>query len=109
MPALATTEGTLTREDVSYLRRASDIYAINIDGTNYLRATRRADPNDSFDSDKRIDIPVRGNGENGWFTSAWSFPWHTLRAGDEVSFYWFPDANTNENLRQCGLPADTLL
>jgi hypothetical protein len=102
-----TVEG-LTREDTSYLRRSSDVYAINIEGQNYLRCTRRADPNDAFDTDKRVDIPVGGNGADGYFASAWSFPWHTLRPGDVVSFNWFPDANTNENLREVGLHADTL-
>lgn len=105
---------TLTREpglsgvDASYLRRASDVYAINIEGQNYLRCVKRADPNDAFDVERRLDIPVEGNGEDGYFTSAYSFPWHTLRTGTEIRLYWFPDANTNENLRDVGLHADTL-
>lgn len=98
----------LTKEDISYLRRASDIYAINIDGQNYLRCVKRADYGDAFSEDKRVDIPVEGNGKNGWFTSAWSFPWHTLRAGDGVRFEWYPNAHSTENLKSVGYDADVL-
>jgi hypothetical protein len=101
------TEG-LTKEDVSYLRRADDVYCVNRDGVNYIGAVKRRDFNDQFSDDKRIEIPVMGNGASGNFTSAWSFPWHTLRAGDMISFYWYPDANTNELLREVNLHADVL-
>jgi hypothetical protein len=103
-----TSVGVLTREDVSYLRRASDVYVINIDGQNYLRVVKRRDFRDEFSEDKRVDIPVNGNGANGWFTHAHDFPWRTLRAGDEVRLYWYPDANTNELLRKVGLHADAV-
>lgn len=102
------TQNALTREDVSYLRRADDVYAINVGGHNYLRCIKRASYSDAFDTDKRVDIPVLGNGADGYFTSAWEFPWHTLRAGDQVRFNWYPDAHTNENLRGVGFHADVL-
>lgn len=105
--SLTATEG-LTREDVSYLRRASDVYAINIEGQNFLRCVKRGDPRDAFSEDKRVDIPVDGNGAHGYFTRAWEFPWHTLRAGHRVSLYWFPDAWTNRYLTEVGLHADAL-
>jgi hypothetical protein len=108
MTTVETTVGVLTREDVSYLRRASDVYAINIDGQNYLRCVKRARWGDQFSEDKRVDIPVQGNGDDGWFVSAYSFPWQTLHAGNEVRLYWFPDANTNDGLREVGMHADTL-
>jgi len=98
----------LTREDMSYLRRASDVYAINIDGQNYLRCVKRAAYGDAFSEDKRVDIPVEGNGKDGWFTSAWAFPWHTLRAGDGVRFEWYPNAQSTESLREVGFDSDAL-
>jgi hypothetical protein len=98
----------LSKEDMSYLRRASDVYAINIDGQNYLRCVKRAKFDDAFDTDKRVDIPVAGNGREGWFTPAWEFPWHTLRAGDSVRFEWYPDAHRNDVLRDVGYHADVL-
>lgn len=107
MSTITPTEG-LTKEDVSYLRRADDVYAINIEGQNYLRAVKRGRWDDQFDSDKRVDIPVEGNGSNGWFTSGWDFPWRTLRVGDSVRLEWFPDAHRNESLRDVGLHADVL-
>jgi hypothetical protein len=102
------TVAPLTKEDVSYLKRADDVYAINIDGQNYLRVIKRAPFGDAFGLDRRVDIPVGGNGKNGWYHSAWEFPWASLRTGDEVRFYWYPDANRNEVLREAGLHADTL-
>jgi hypothetical protein len=107
MSTIVSTEG-LTKEDVSYLRRADDVYAINIEGQNFLRVVKRGTFGDAFSEDKRVDLPVPGNGKHGYFTSAWEFPWRTLRAGDRVRLYWYPDANTNELLRQVGLHADVL-
>lgn len=98
----------LSREDTSYLRRSSDVYAINIDGQNYLRCVKRRDFGDAFSEDKRVDIPVSGNGANGWFTSVWDFPWHTLRAGDGVRLEWYPDAFRNEALKEIGFHSDVL-
>lgn len=108
MTTTMTPTAPLTREDVSYLKRASDVYAINIEGQNYLRVVKRAPFGDAFGEDRRVDIPVDGNGQNGWFHSAWEFPWASLRTGDTVRFYWFPDANRNEVLREAGLHADVL-
>lgn len=105
--SLTATEG-LTREDVSYLRRANDVYVINIEGQNFLRAVKRGDSRDAFSEDKRVDIPVDGNGAHGYFTNAMEFPWHTLRAGDQVNLHWFPDACTNDLLREVGLHADAV-
>lgn len=98
----------LTKEGVSYLRRADDVYGINIDGQNYLRVVKRAAFGDAFAEDRRVDIPVEGNGADGYFTSAWNFPWASLRAGDRVRLYWWPDANRNEALKEVGLHADAL-
>lgn len=108
MSTIVSTEG-LTKEDVSYLRRADDVYAINMEGQNFLRVIKRGTYGDAFSEDKRVDIPLgRGNGRHGWFTHAGGFPWRTLRVGDQVSLYWYPDANTNELLREVGLHADAL-
>lgn len=98
----------LTKEDVSYLRRADDVYAINIGGQNYLRCVKRGNSSDAFDDDKRVDIAVDGNGADNWFTSAWQFPWRTLRVGDKVWLHWYPDAATNEYMREAGLHGDSL-
>ena len=98
----------LTKEDVSYLRRADSVYAINIEGRNFLRAVKRGDYADAFSEDKRVDIPVSGNGKDHYFTSAWEFPWHVLRVGDQVYLHWYPDAYTSESLRQVGLHGDAL-
>ena len=108
MSSTEQTVGALSAEDVSYLRRADDVYAINVGGANYLRVTKRADYRDAFSQDRRVDIPVGGNGADGFFASAWEFPWETLRTGDVVSFYWYPDAHTSENLRAAGLHGDVL-
>lgn len=97
----------LTKDDTRALREASDVYGINIDGQNYLRTVKRFWGEPERD-DIRIDIPVEGNGANGFFTSAWSFPWQTLRAGDRVYLKWDPDAKTNENLRSVKMHADAL-
>ena len=99
---------TLTKEDVSYLRRADDIYGINILGQNYLRCVKRGDSRDRFDGDVTVDIPVEGNGADTWFTSMWQYPWETLRVGDKVRLHWYPDAATNETMREVGLHGDTL-
>lgn len=107
MSTILSTEG-LTKEDVSYLRRADDVYAINIEGQNFLRVVKRGTFGDAFSEDKRVDLPVPGNGGHGYFTNVWGFPWRTLRVGDRVSLYWYPDANTNELLRQVSLHADVL-
>lgn len=104
----AATDTGLTKEAVSYLRRADDVYAIVIDGQNYLRAVKRARFDDAFSEDKRVDIPVEGNGANGYFCSAWSFPWRTLRAGQRVRLEWYRDAGTNEALRDVGMCMDEL-
>lgn len=106
--ATATAREGLTPEEVSYLKRANDVYAINIDGQNYLRCIKRGDPGDSFASDMRHDIPVEGNGADNYFTSAYEFPWASLRRGDKVRLYWFPDANRNEAMREVGLHGDAL-
>lgn len=107
MTTVIETKG-LTKGDVSYLRRATDVYAINIEDRNYLRCVKRADYQDAFSEDKRVDIPVEGNGKHGWFCSVWSFPWHTIRAGDQVRFEWYPDAGTSELLREVNLHMDEL-
>jgi len=107
MSTIVSTEG-LTKEDVSYLRRADDVYAINIEGQNFLRAVKRGTFGDAFSEDKRVDIPVPGNGEHGYFTNAWGFPWRTLRVGERLYLRWYPDAHTNELLRQVNLHADAL-
>jgi len=106
--SMTATEAVLTKEDMSYLRRADDVYAINIDGQNYLRVVKRRPFGDEFADDKRVDIAVAGNGSDGWFVSLWGFPWHTLRAGDGVRFEWYPDAFRNEVLRNVGYHSDVL-
>ena len=98
----------LTKEDISYLKRADDVYAINIDGQNFLRVIKRADWRDRFSDDKRVDIAVDGNGASGFFCSAWHFPWHTLRVGQTVRFDWFPGALMSDNLRAVGYVGDEL-
>ena len=117
--ALTVTRGELTREDVSYLRRADSVYCMfrgeewqaEAPDTlgNVLVALKRADYRDAFSSDVRVPIPVAGNGAPGNYSG------HVpgtlvklLRAGDTVSLYWYPDAGTNDYVRQAGLHVDYL-
>lgn len=118
MSATATETHVLTKEDVSYLRRADDLYArhdgdgeaYGSDGGNVIGAVKRAPWGDRFAQDVTVLIPVNGNGRQGNFTSLHSGESviRSLRAGDAVSFYWYPDAGTNENARDAGLHVDYL-
>lgn len=100
----------LTKEHLSYIRRADDVYAIHTDGQNFLGCVKRGVVGDMFSEDKRVLIPVAGNGADGYYSTAWSFPWqtHPLREGDAISFYWYPDAGTNDYMRDHGLHGDKL-
>ena len=109
MTTLEITEG-LTKEHLSYLRRADDVYAIHRDGQNYIGCVKRGTFGDEFSEDKRVLIPVAGNGGEGFYSGANWFPWqtHPFREGDRLSLHWYPDAGTNDYLRDAGLHADKL-
>lgn len=118
MSATLTETRVLTKEDVTYLRRADDMFARHDgDGTDYLTdggnmigAVKRAPYGDRFAQDITVLIPVNGNGRQGFFTNLHSAEsvLRTLRAGDAVSFYWYPDAGTNDYARGAGLHVDHL-
>lgn len=116
--ATLTETRTLTREDVSYLRRADDLFARHDgDGNDYqsaggnmIGAVKRAPYGDQFAHDVTVLIPVGGNGRQGNFTSLYNVESviRDLRAGDEISFYWYPDAGTNQYARDARLHVDYL-
>jgi hypothetical protein len=126
---MTTTPYVLTKLDIAAMNKADYLSVMLKDGTPRVTVWKRHEKSekDPFAQDvcHVIDAPIRvtnhasGTINSGRFYASMDF-WRrtndshiaavvsTLRAGDGISFEFYPDCHTTENLRTAGLHGDVL-
>lgn len=118
----------LTKLDIAAFRKA-DTLCVHLDAHNpegLVRLIKRGDRNkDPFAQDVEhivsceVTVPVRRNLDTGAKCFGYVDFYHsqltetscvirTLRAGDEITFRFWPDCNSNDYVRRAGLHADAM-
>lgn len=115
---------TLTKDDIAAIRKANDI-CIHLNASNpdgLVRLIKRKPYNAKpFDCDLEHALPARVQVENRMQAECFAMAgiYHeqgcgissilkTLRAGDELTFSFWPDAHSNQYVTEAGLHADAL-
>jgi hypothetical protein len=114
----------LTKIDIAALRQCDFVHVTLIDGVAKVRAVKRIEQSESqpFACDKEHAIAAEVT--NNDIARLWkcselvrvyrdnqdhaSAVFAMLRAGDKVRFHFYPDAHTNQYLRDAGLHGDAL-